>query len=227
MPIEQAASFPVGLITSLLSLWDPSALALKANPDQPIVSEKPTPVLVYGGSTATGTLAIQLLRLSGYNPIATCSPRNFELVRSYGASAVFDYVRPNVAEEIKKHTNGALQYAYDCIADLDSVTHCYAALGRVGGRYVSLELVPEELRTRRAVHAEFVLAYEAFGEAVKLSKGYNRLANKEKLRFAADWIRVFQRLLDQGALKPHPTKKLEGGLEVVLQVSISSFEVIF
>lgn len=46
-------------------------------------------MLVYGGSTATGTIATQLLELSGYDPIATCSPRNFDLVRSRGASAVF------------------------------------------------------------------------------------------------------------------------------------------
>jgi NADPH:quinone reductase-like Zn-dependent oxidoreductase len=98
LPIEQAATFGTGLSTNLLSLWHPAALALGATPEKP--AEKSFPVLVHGGSTATGTLAIQLLRLSGLEPIVTCSPHNFDLVRGYGASAVFDYARPSKLKEI-------------------------------------------------------------------------------------------------------------------------------
>jgi NADPH:quinone reductase-like Zn-dependent oxidoreductase len=36
-------------------------------------------LLVYGGSTATGSVAIQCAVLSGYKVIATCSPRNFDV----------------------------------------------------------------------------------------------------------------------------------------------------
>ncbi|KAI3395337.1 hypothetical protein diail_1450, partial [Diaporthe ilicicola] len=42
-------------------------------------------------------MAIQLLRLSGFEVITTFSPRNFELVESYGACMVFDYSVPEVA----------------------------------------------------------------------------------------------------------------------------------
>jgi NADPH:quinone reductase-like Zn-dependent oxidoreductase len=91
MAIEEAATLGTGLSTNLLSLWHSAALGLSATPEQP--AGKPFPVLVHRGSTATGTLAIQLLRLSGLDPIATCSARNFDLVRGYGASAVFDYMR--------------------------------------------------------------------------------------------------------------------------------------
>lgn len=66
-------------------------------------------VLIYGGSTATGAIAIQLAKLwvyenlnaalsanayrSGYNVVTTCSPHNFDYVKSLGADTVFDYVR--------------------------------------------------------------------------------------------------------------------------------------
>jgi NADPH:quinone reductase-like Zn-dependent oxidoreductase len=213
LPMEEAATLCTGLSTNLLALW--VALALEAHPESP--AEKPLPVLVYGGSTATGTLAIQLLKLSGLDAIVTCSERNFDLVRSYGASAVFDYTRPGVAEEIKKYTAGRLRHAYDCITDADSVACCYAALGRPGGRYACLELCPEELQTRRAVKAEMVLGYDVFGEEVPLSGGYERPADKQKHAAAVRWFGVFQRLLDEGKVKPHPTQKLEGGLEAVLQ----------
>jgi NADPH:quinone reductase-like Zn-dependent oxidoreductase len=215
LPMEQAASLGVGLMTNVMALWDPSALALTATPESP--AEKPFPVLVYGGSTATGTLATQLLQLSGLEPIATCSPRNFNLVHDRGAGTTVDYMRPDVVEEIKTRAGGRLKYAYDCIADPASVAHCYAALGRTGGRYVSLEMVPEELRTRRAVRAKVVLGYEGLGEDVLLSKGYESTADPEKLALAVKFFRVFQRLLDEGMLKTHPIRKLEGGLPGVVQ----------
>lgn len=34
--------------------------------------------------------AVQLAHVAGYKIASTCSPRNFELVRSLGANAVFD-----------------------------------------------------------------------------------------------------------------------------------------
>jgi NADPH:quinone reductase-like Zn-dependent oxidoreductase len=57
MSFEQGASLCAGLCTAGLAI---RSLGLPM-PDAPV--SKPERVLVYGGSTATGTLAIQLLRL--------------------------------------------------------------------------------------------------------------------------------------------------------------------
>lgn len=220
LPMNHASTLGVGLMTNVLALWDPTALALVATPDSP--AEKPFSVLVYGGSTATGTLATQLLRLSGLEPIVTCSPHNFELLHSRGAGSEVDYVQPDVVDEIKRRTDGRLKYAYDCIADSVSVGHCYAALGRTGGRYVSLEMVPEELRTRRAVYAKVILGYEGLGEDVALSKGYESSADPEKFALAVKYLRISQRLLDEGILKTHPIQEGKGGLRGALE----SFELL-
>lgn len=72
-------------------------------------------LFVYGGSTATGTLAIQFARLSvnrirttlnvltglrsGWKVITASSPKHFDLMKDRGASAVFDYVRPQLEAE--------------------------------------------------------------------------------------------------------------------------------
>ena len=37
-----------------------------------------------------GLYAIQLAKLSGYKVVTVASPRNHELLKSYGADAVFD-----------------------------------------------------------------------------------------------------------------------------------------
>lgn len=56
-------------------------------PSSPLAT--PEPFLVWGGATSVGLYAIQLAKLSGYQVIATASEKNFELVKSYGASAVY------------------------------------------------------------------------------------------------------------------------------------------
>jgi NADPH:quinone reductase-like Zn-dependent oxidoreductase len=215
----QAATLGTAISTCLLALWSSEALGLLGTPDKPTISEKPEPVLVYGGSTATGTIALQLLKFSGYSPIATCSPRNFDLVRERGASAVFNYAAPDVAQSIKEHTSGRLKYVLDCISNVDSVATCYQAIQRPGGRYVCLERIPEEvLAKRRAVRSTFVLAAEAYGDEIKLGQeGYDRPANQEKHEFAAQCIKMYQRLLDQGRLKTHPMEMLDGGLHGIIR----------
>lgn len=219
LTLFKAATLGTAISTCMLSLWSPDALALVGKPEEPLPSAKPIPVLVYGGSTSVGTIAIQLLKLSGYDPIATCSPRSFDLVRSRGASAVFDYSSPDVALKIKAYTGERLKYALDCISDVASVTNCYAAIQRPGGRYVSLEYIPDELLAqRRAVRPNFVLSAEVYEEEVMLGEEkYDRPANREKHQLAAQYIGMFQRLVDSGSLKTHPTEELEGGLEGVVK----------
>lgn len=57
-------------------------------------------VLVWGGSSAVGSHAIQLATAAGYDVIATCSAKNFDYVKSLGAVKVFDYKDPNVTEAV-------------------------------------------------------------------------------------------------------------------------------
>ena len=47
-------------------------------------------VLIWGGSTSVGSNAIQLAVAAGHEVVSTASPRNFDCVKSLGASAVFD-----------------------------------------------------------------------------------------------------------------------------------------
>lgn len=51
----------------------------------------PEPFLVWAGSSSVGLYAIQIATLAGYQVVTTCSPKNFELVKSLGAVAAYDY----------------------------------------------------------------------------------------------------------------------------------------
>ncbi|KAI2620572.1 putative zinc-binding dehydrogenase family oxidoreductase [Hypoxylon sp. NC1633] len=214
--LERAATLGTALATCTLSFWGTETLNLAGTPEKP--TQTPLPVLVYGGSTATGTIAIQLLRQSGLNPIATCSPRNFDLVRASGASAVFDYADPNTAMAIKKHTGDRLKHVLDCISDPRSVDVCYAAMARVGGWYTSLELVPDELLARRrAVKPSFVMAYELSGQGIRLPGLYGKPADPAKLKLGEHFFPMYERMFNGGKLRTHPTQRLKDGLEGVLE----------
>lgn len=59
LSLDQAAALGTPLLTNCMALW--SALAIATLPEGPAV--KADPVLVYGGSTACGSMAIQLLKM--------------------------------------------------------------------------------------------------------------------------------------------------------------------
>ncbi|KAJ3487136.1 hypothetical protein NLG97_g6476 [Lecanicillium saksenae] len=57
-------------------------------------------VLVWGGSTSVGGNAIQLAVAAGYSVVTTASPKNYDYVKSLGASHVFDYRSRTVIADI-------------------------------------------------------------------------------------------------------------------------------
>ena len=89
MSFEQAVAIPLGAATAAAGLYEKDQLAL------PYPSLSPTPtgkfLIIWGGSTSVGCNAIQLAVASGFQVITTCSPRNFDLCKSLGASYTFDY----------------------------------------------------------------------------------------------------------------------------------------
>ena len=78
---EQAASVPIAGLTALSGVRDSG----HAQPGQR--------VLINGAAGGVGTFAVQLARHFGAEVDGVCSTRNVELVRSLGASRVFDYTR--------------------------------------------------------------------------------------------------------------------------------------
>lgn len=133
MSMEVGAGMGLRIATSAMALFHSLGLPIElmTTPATPATSFD---VLVYGAATATGTLACQLLKHCGLRVIATCSPRNFDLVKSYGADVCFDYNSPTCGPDIRAFTHDALDYALDCITVDSSLKICYQALGRLGGK---------------------------------------------------------------------------------------------
>ncbi|KAI9771197.1 MAG: putative secondary metabolism biosynthetic enzyme [Geoglossum umbratile] len=213
MSYETAASIGASVLATLaLALF--RALRIPFTPEQP--TENPKQVLVWGGSTACGTMAIQLLRLCGHIPITTCSPKNFDLVKSYGAEAIFDYNSPTCAADIKAYTKNTLSLVLDPLTEAATMKACYECIGRAGGRYVCLEMYKEHQHTRKAVKIEFIMGSAILGGEVALDQGYGSAADPEKRRFGIEFYRQVQRLFDEGQIKPHPIRIVPGGFQGIL-----------
>ncbi|KAI8167085.1 Deshydrogenase mlcG [Colletotrichum sp. SAR 10_65] len=207
---EAAASLPVGLCTAGLAL---KLLGLPL-PDQPVKTG--AHVLVYGGSTATATIAIQLLKLSGLIPVAVCSPRNFALARSNGAEEVFDRHDKECAQKIKSYTRNNLRYALDCITSVESTILCFAAIGRAGGKYVSLDPWQEHAATRKVVKCDFTVGPRVFGEGCTWPAPYKSEPDEELKEFGVKLWDVARELVAEGKLKHHPLRVLDDGFEAIM-----------
>ncbi|KAF2642235.1 GroES-like protein [Massarina eburnea CBS 473.64] len=211
---EQGSSISVGLVTCGLVF---KALGLLDNRGNNAIATKKH-VLVYGGSTATGNLAIQLLSHLGHKPITACSPHNFDLVKKSGAVEAFDYRSPNCRADIQRYTDRDLGHVMDCITDSASMAISYGAIGPEGGHYVSLAPFPRGLKLRRKnVQPDWVLGYTIFGNPVILPGGYVKEESPEDVVFTRNWMVKMERLLAEGSIKPHPIQSQTGGLSGVIR----------
>ncbi|KAK0513951.1 hypothetical protein JMJ35_003673 [Cladonia borealis] len=212
---EEAAAVGCAVTTSVgMALW--ISLKLLGTPENPTL--EPKYVLVYGGATASGTFAIQLLKLSGYKVVTTCSPKNFKLVESYGAEKAFDYHSPTCGEDIRAYTDNSLEYVLDITTEARTIRHCYSAIGRGGGKYCGFELLPDDLiaTMRKSVKADWVMGLEMTGLEIDLPGGYYRQANPELHAWFCVWIKRYAALFAAGKVRPHPIKVNQGGLAKVI-----------
>ncbi|KAF5026353.1 hypothetical protein F66182_1561 [Fusarium sp. NRRL 66182] len=233
MPFSQASAFGLGLGIAGLALFQEPGLNLtlpegkvnlaatngytngytKAQDDRKKTS---IAVLVAGGASASGTMATQLLKLSGFNPIVTCSPANNALCESFGASACFNYNSPTCGADIRLHTDNTLAYVLDCVANAATMKMCYEAIGIQGGTYIALEPTANTVKyTRRDVRADWVMANTLLGDPCALDGIYGRPSTPEHRQFASRLFELAERWLHEGKIQNHPVEIRTSGLQSV------------
>lgn len=182
--------------------------------------------MIYGGSTATGILGIQFAKASGCKVITTCSPRNFDYVRSLGADAVIDYTQFSSPDafgaRVREELGGAddLTLAWDCVGSEDSARLCVSAMSREkGGQYRSLLGVDDKVvkAVNPKVQGGVTLAYFIFGEEFKKWGPFP--AKPEDFEFGKMFWEMTRGLLAEGKIKAARQDVNRGGkgLEGVLK----------
>ncbi|KAJ4337891.1 hypothetical protein N0V95_008205 [Ascochyta clinopodiicola] len=204
----ETATLGVGITTIGQSLYMTMKLPL---PDEQPLEGAPF-FLVYGGSSATGTLAIQFAKLIGCTVITTASPNNFELVKSRGADAVFDYHDPECARLIKEYTKDKLRYVLDCVSTESSYGLIAQALPESPEKPVQVvTLLPAHSWPRKDITATHVLAYTTFGKPFT-KFGIDFPAIPPHFEFGVMFWELSHKLLAEGKVKPHPVALRKGGL---------------
>ncbi|PKY05700.1 protein TOXD [Aspergillus campestris IBT 28561] len=158
LSFQEAATLGVGVTTVGQALYQSLGMVL---PGSPPAKPEQEAVLIYGASTATGALAVQFAKLSGYRVIATCSPQHFEKVRALGADEVFNSRDESAAERIREITGDKLRLCLDCVSLESTAAYCGKALSSQGGEYSALLPVKVE---RANVNSRFTMGYTAVGK---------------------------------------------------------------
>ncbi|KAJ5794144.1 Polyketide synthase enoylreductase [Penicillium paradoxum] len=205
MSFEAAATFGVGLTTVGQNLYQSMELPF---PGDPPGETDDTSILIYGGATATGTLAIQLAKLSGLRVATTCSESNRSFMFELGADAVFDYHDPQVGDQIREDTDDALELVLDTISTPQSAAICSAAISSAGGSYNALLDVQ---CPREDVDSHVSMAYDLLGEPYRMG-AQETSPDNTNFEFGAKWWELAQQLLHDRRIHPHPYQVKPGGL---------------
>lgn len=206
LSFEEASTLGVGVSTVGQGLYQSLGLPL---PDSP--AKVPIWVLVYGGSTATGSLAIQYAKLSGLKVVTLCGSHNFDYVKSIGADAAVDYKDKDCGEQVRKLTEDNLKHAFDCISEGESARICGEALSSTGGK--TSYLLPTKT-PRTDIETANTLAYTITGEAFKFGP-MDFPANPADLEFGIKFWELSTKLFAEGKVKVHRPEVRKGGLEGV------------
>ncbi|KAK3615960.1 hypothetical protein LTR56_026278 [Elasticomyces elasticus] len=212
---EDAATWGAATVTNILGLWQKLGLP---TPTQP--AKEKFPLLVYGGSSAMGMIAIQLAKLAGLYVVTTASPRNFELLkREYGADAVFDYNDPDCAALIRQETGDKLRHVFDCISNDGSArisAESLAPSATAAGTLQYATLLPVDSFPRSDVEQSFVLGYTAFGESFEFLGQQNPAVPADYAICTKYWP-LMTSLIAEGKLKASRFEVREGGLDGIFE----------
>ncbi|KAK0610595.1 oxidoreductase [Bombardia bombarda] len=101
LSFADASVFPLCVTTSSLSLFGKDYLGLPfPSLDVAARGGDGRSILIWGGSSAVGSNAIQLARAAGLRVVTTCSAHSFDYVQSIGADRAFDYNSPSVVDDV-------------------------------------------------------------------------------------------------------------------------------
>lgn len=207
---EAAASLPLGISTVGLSFANSFKIDVNAD-------NKNSFILVWGGATATGIIAIQVAKLMyGLKVITTASPRNREFLTGLGADFVIDYNDKDAVDQIRSIGSSSIRWALDTVGTLETYQAVYDATS------LSEDITIDELLfhepsvlkqdpSRKSVKFITTVGYFVFGEPINV---YVKSTTYPPAGLASDFEEFKKNLLPiLPKIKTARLRTLKSGLE--------------
>ncbi|KGO66717.1 Polyketide synthase, enoylreductase [Penicillium italicum] len=216
MSFEAACTIGLGILTVGFGLYhllgEEMLDDLENINDKKPAQDQSASILIYGGATATGSLAIQVCKLLGLQVITTCSEVNRAFMYELGADAVFDYHDAQVGDTIRQGTGDSLEIVFDTISTPQTAAICAAAISSTGGAYNALL----DVRCPRLdVDTNVTMTYDIIGDDYQLG-GRNIPGDKINLEFGVRWVRAAEILVQSRRIFPHRYAVKPSGLAGIL-----------
>lgn len=213
---EDAASISLGIITIGMSFYH--FLKLRFNSEE----QKGKAIIIWGGATATGALAIQVAKILGLEVLTVASKKHEANLKSLGASAVFDYHDSDVVDQIKKYGGDRIVYGFDTVSTEETFNSTHDALSDNEPAIIDnlLFLKKDAIKNVKpkdnVTFSEGTLAYLVLGEDSVFAKGTvvfksNPSIKKDHLEF----LQEIRKIIYNKQIKHTPIIVLPNGLDSV------------
>jgi len=216
---EEAATIPLAAMTAAVGLYLRLGL-----PEPWVATTTPTPLVIYGGSSAVGAFTIKLAQASNIHPLIVVAGRGQAFVeklitRSKGDTFI-DYRKGDAAvvsgikDALKKANVSEVKYAFDATSEHNS----YQNIGKVlakGGK-VTLVLPGKDTSTL----PDYVEHSTTLVGTVHTDVDPDSEAGKAGIKiggkaFGFAFFRLFSQGLQEGWFTGHPYEIVPGGLNGV------------
>lgn len=140
MSFTQASVLPLAISTAATMLFKKETLALPMSFSTPSTGKS---ILVWGGASSVGAVAIQMAVATGLKVVTVASKHNLDKMKGLGASAAFDYKDPNVVDDIVAALQGT-EFAGVCDA-IGEWSAWVPVSEKLGGRYGTVALIQDKV----------------------------------------------------------------------------------
>lgn len=210
---EEAAAIPLAAMTSALGLYRSLALPEPWSPQVPQLG--PTPLVIYGASSAVGIYAVQLALRSNIHPLICVAGRAKDYVAGFldasKGDVVVDYRDGDEAtvEGVVAALKGqpALKHVLDAVSEGSSISNIGEVLKRTaeedgkGGFKGKVTFVLGEKEVPQGVDQNWTMVGDVHNDEMKEAKDFGFV-----------YFRYFARGLLEGWFKPQRTEVRPGGL---------------
>lgn len=219
---SQGATIPLAAMTAAIGLYINLELPAPWHP-----ATKPTPLIVYGASSAVGAFAIKLAVRSNIHPIIAVGGKGEKFVKSIideSKGDVFvDYRggEEKLVEGMKAGLKGAeVCHAYDAISEKGSFEACSKVLSK-GGKITLVLPTSDYSAIPKTITSSITYVGLVHDNNTMDNKTINWKNQANGLEFGYVYFKLFGQGLKEGWLKAHPYEVVPGGLKGITEALIN------